>query len=95
MSALGKEQNVTAGVLIGVSVLVLIGIAMFATWIAGLVRMGMCGGTSSGYFWATLLLFVVFPGPGSLAGFIMSAVALGMLKPGKTALGMTCPVKSK
>ena len=75
-------------------VMAIIGLAMIATWIAGLVKMGMCGGVSSGYFWATPLLFIFIPGPGSLAGFIMAIIALATLRPGKTALGMTCPPKN-
>jgi hypothetical protein len=90
-----KAQSSGVGVVIGMGILVLILIAVFATWIAGLVKMGMCGGVSSAYFWATLLLFLLLPGPGSLAGFIMAIVALVVLKPGKSALGITCPGKNK
>ena len=79
---------------IGVIITFLVlGIIMISVWIAGLVRMGRCGGTGTVYFWATLLLFLLVPGPGALAGFIMSIVALVMLKPGKSALGMSCPAK--
>lgn len=94
---LGKSDmsGAVIGATIGMIIMVLILLAVFATWIAGLVKMGMCGGASSGYFWATLLLFLLLPGPGSLAGFIMAIVALAVLKPGKSALGMTCPAKKK
>lgn len=79
----------TAIVVVGV----LVSLAVLGTWIAGLVKMGKCGGASSGYFWATLLLFLLLPGPGSVAGFIMAIIALVMLKPGKSALGMKCGKK--
>ena len=88
-----SEEGVM-GVGIGVVVIFsLVSLAVLAVWIAGLVRMGKCGGAKTAFFWATLLLFILVPGPGSIAGFIMSIVALVMLKPGKTALGMSCPSK--
>ena len=88
-SGSGPGGSFEAGIA-GVIVILVCGLAVLATWIAGLVKMGMCGGVSAVYFWATLLLFILLPGPGTVAGFIMAIVALAMLKPGKTALGMTC-----
>ena len=84
--------SISTGALLFISVLV---IAIFATWVAGLVRMGMCGGVHTGFFWATLLLFILVPGPGSIAGFVMAIVALVMLKPGRKVLGMHCPIKKR
>lgn len=89
----GMAGDPTAGVIAGAVVAVLIGLAAVVTWILALVKMGHCNGTKTPYFWATLLLFVLLPGPGSFAAFIMAIVALVLLKPGKTALGMTCPAR--
>lgn len=83
-----ESLTISLGVIIG---LILLSLAVFGVWLAGLIRMGVCSGSHTGYFWATLLLFVLIPGPGTIAGFIMSIVALAMLKPGCTALGMSCP----
>ncbi len=66
-------------------------LAVFSTWLAGLIRMGACGGSHTGYFWATLLLFFI-PGFGTTAGFVMAIVALVLLRPGNSALGMTCAI---
>ena len=71
----------------------ILAVAVIATWLASLIKMGMCGGAGSGFFWATLLLFFLL-GPGTVAAFVMAIIALVMLKPGKTALGITCPGKS-
>ena len=81
----------TLGSVIGI----ILFLAIVATWIAGLVKMAMCGGTHTGYFWATLLLFFLVPGPGTLASTIMAIVALALLRPGKSVLGMCCPISKK
>lgn len=84
------EQASTMVTVVGVIGAILF-IAALCVWIAGLVRMGKCNGTHTGFFWATLLLFILLPGPGTVAAFIMAIMALVMLKPGSEALGMTCP----
>jgi len=87
----GQQANTQATIMY--SVFVILAFAVIATWLAALIKMGMCGGAGSGYFWATLLLFFL-PGPGTLAAFVMAIIALVMIKPGKTALGITCPSTS-
>lgn len=93
LAGLSTDSDIMTAASVTVGIALVVGLAVLATWIAGLVKMGMCGGASSAYFWATLLLFILVPGPGSIAGFIMAIVALAVLRPGKTTLGMTCPAK--
>ena len=83
---------VTTGIILMV-VAVLIGLTMLAVWIAGLVRMGSCGGTGAVIFWVTLVLGLLPTGITQFVAFVLACIALAQLKPGRSALGITCPKK--
>ena len=89
MNGPGETMPAT-GIILGV-VATLISIGVLITWIMGLVRAGKCQGTNSAFFWIMLFVFLLIPGPGTIAGFAMAVTALVMLKPGSKALGMNCP----
>ena len=61
-----------------------------AIWIAGLVRMGHCGGRKSWLWWVTIFVPLFIPGIGQLWGLVVGIVALVMLRKGGKMLTMQC-----
>ena len=81
----------------GAVVFVIVVLAVLAVWIAGLVRMGHCGGRQSWLWWCTIFIPLFVPVVGQLWAVVVGIVALVMLgKPGGKLLTMeyTKPILS-
>jgi len=73
----------------GAVVFVIVLLAVLAVWIAGLVRMGHCGGRQSWLWWCTIFIPLFVPVVGQLWAVVVGIVALVMLgKPGGKLLTM-------
>jgi hypothetical protein len=65
-------------------------VAFLTVWIAGLVKMGHCGGRKSWIWWVTIFVPIFVPFVGPLWGFVVGIVALAMLHNGGKMLTMHC-----